>query len=391
MKNYSNIVGSISAILILSMPIFFAERFSSHYLAVQFYKILVISGFILFGYYSSRALQLKFRYVILLFLISEIFLCGCFAVVKNGGTLPYFLEIQFKYIYKTRTVNSIQYDPKLATYDKELFYKLKPGNHSFKNLEFQNEIFINSLGVRDDELSLQYPEIVCIGDSFTMGWGTEKEDCFESVIEKQTQKRTLNLGISSYGTAREYLILNKIKLDSCKLLIIQFCENDVIENRKFVQNNFSLNISSLEAYEAAQRTNQLKHSYFPLKWTFEFLSKMIRSVTGFSNWFYYNHIPIIPETVWIKDFVEIVNLIQEKYKGKIIIFHLANSVSIDLKFSAIKEYYDSSPNENIYLFDANELLKKNDYFYLDPHIHSSGHQKLAHKVIELIDKNQLLE
>ena len=391
-KHLINPFGLLGGFLLLCFPIFFAENFSFHSLTIYFYPIFALAGLFVCIYFVCKIFRTKFKYVLILLLFSEIVLYGCIILIQNRVMLPPFLNIQFQEIYKSKFVNSIQYDLNLANYDKELFYKLNPGKHTFKNIEFQNNLFVNNIGVRDDESSLSFPEIVCIGDSYTMGWGVEKEECFESIIEKETGKKTLNLGISSYGTAREYLLLKSAELDSCKLLILQFCDNDIAENRAFVKNDYSLKISPLESYQSAQRTNQLRSSYFPFKWTFEFISKIIRSITGHTNWEFRNNQPqVIDDSQWINDFAKIIELIQTDYHGKILIFHLENYSPVDLFFPKIKSYFHKNPNEKVFLLDANAILDKSDYFQLDPHIHQTGHLKIATEIINRIGQDQLLK
>ncbi len=71
---------------------------------------------------------------------------------------------------------------------------------------------INSFGVRDDdESSLHNPKLVFLGDSFTMGWGVDQEQTYAFLTGKKLGVRTLNAGISSYGTFREMVLFSKIK------------------------------------------------------------------------------------------------------------------------------------------------------------------------------------
>ena len=224
----------------------------------------------LFQYISlQNFIHFKSIYILLFLFFSEIGIYSSFILAKNGVEIPSFILANVKYLYKTRMINVIQFDPILSNYDKELFYKLKQGNHRFSNLEFNTKFSVNSIGARDDKSSLDSPKIICIGDSFTMGWGVENENTFSSIIEEKSKKKTLNLGVSSYGTAREFLFLDKIDLDSCLNIVLQFCENDVLENRAFVKNNFKLEVSSEKKYSQSQRINYLKKNYFPFKWSFE--------------------------------------------------------------------------------------------------------------------------
>ena len=125
---------------------------------------------------------------------------------------------------------------------------MRPGHCQFNISENSEEYFINSLGVRDDEESLTKPSIVFLGDSFTMGWGVSQTESFPSLIEKATGQRALNAGISSYGTAREIKLLERVDTSNLKYLVIQYCLNDDEENNTFVSNQNQLKVSDEKKY-----------------------------------------------------------------------------------------------------------------------------------------------
>jgi len=76
---------------------------------------------------------------------------------------------------------------------------------------------INSHGFRDDEVSKAHSEgrrIVFLGDSLTFGWGVEKQDGFEHLIERELNARSpteiINFGTGNYNTVQEVnLFLDK--------------------------------------------------------------------------------------------------------------------------------------------------------------------------------------
>ena len=72
------------------------------------------------------------------------------------------------------------------------------------------DVRINSDGLRDDEYSLARNDrrrIVFLGDSLTLGWGVEKHDTFEALLEKQLSRteptEILNFGTGNYNTTQE--------------------------------------------------------------------------------------------------------------------------------------------------------------------------------------------
>ncbi|MEE2663776.1 MAG: SGNH/GDSL hydrolase family protein [Myxococcota bacterium] len=69
---------------------------------------------------------------------------------------------------------------------------------------------INSHGFRDDEVSLNRSarrRIVFLGDSLTFGWGVEKQESFEHLIERELDGRSpteiINFGTGNYNTVQE--------------------------------------------------------------------------------------------------------------------------------------------------------------------------------------------
>lgn len=87
------------------------------------------------------------------------------------------------------------------------------------------------------------PKIVVLGDSHAMGWGVKQEEAFVELLEKSTCKKVLNTPISTYGTAREFKLLQQVNT-SLQYIIVQYCDNDYEENQLYHQNVNTLKISS---------------------------------------------------------------------------------------------------------------------------------------------------
>lgn len=67
-------------------------------------------------------------------------------------------------------------------------WELRPNNHSrFKMLEFDTTVVTNSHGLRDNEVDFSKPRILCMGDSFTFGFGVENEETFCAILERLFQ------------------------------------------------------------------------------------------------------------------------------------------------------------------------------------------------------------
>jgi lysophospholipase L1-like esterase len=110
--------------------------------------------------------------------------------------------------------------------------------------EFDMEIVISSGGLRDREYSYAKPDstrrILCLGDSFTFGYGVEWDETFAKILEGQldramaggTHWQVLNAGISGTGTANQLAYLNSegLKYDP-DFVVLCFCgANDFFDN-----------------------------------------------------------------------------------------------------------------------------------------------------------------
>src|SRR6185436_2355315 len=80
------------------------------------------------------------------------------------------------------------------------------------------------------------PRVLLIGDSHTLGWGVEDDQTFASVLASEFGYRTVNLGVSSYGTPRELGWLERQgKPLPDDRVVLQYSDNDFDENRQFVE------------------------------------------------------------------------------------------------------------------------------------------------------------
>jgi len=165
------------------------------------------------------------------------------------------------YIY-ARERPTIQFEPACARHDPVLGYTLKPGTCTFGGREFQNRYEINSLGVRDGEDALAHPEIIVVGDSFAMGWGVNQDETFAAQLRKLTGLKVLNAAVSSYGTARELMILRRVPTDRLKYLVIQYCGNDLEENREFYLHQNRLPVMTAEQYKQYQDLYRESQRYY---------------------------------------------------------------------------------------------------------------------------------
>jgi hypothetical protein len=166
--------------------------------------------------------------------------------------------------------NVIQAMRECARFDPELFYTLRPGTFRFRNREFDNELRVNSLGVRDDESALRAPQVVVLGDSYAMGWGVDQDKTIAKDIERLTGHSTLNAGIAGYGTVREMRLLDRIDTSALRDLVVVYCNDDTIENRPFMSHG-EFTVGDAGRYEEDVRRAERRKRYWFGRRTFEFL------------------------------------------------------------------------------------------------------------------------
>ena len=176
-------------------------------------------------------------------------------------------------VYRHFNRSLIQFDPRCARYDPGITYTLEPGTCTFENLEFKNVFRINRMGVRDEEASLRAPDVIVLGDSHAMGWGVDQEDAIPQRIARITGLRVLNAAVSSYGTAREMMMLDRLDTSRLRVLIVQYSDNDVMENRAFHNGGDHLSIMTDAQYQDIVHHYASQHSYYPGKYLFRLFMK----------------------------------------------------------------------------------------------------------------------
>jgi len=101
-----------------------------------------------------------------------------------------------------------------------------------------------------------------------------------ALIARETGRRVLDAAVSSYGTAREMRLLDRIDRRRLEWLIIQYNANDVGENLVFrAQGNRQI-ARSREKFDDTSRRYQAKRAYYPGKYAYESLRFLTRDVTA---------------------------------------------------------------------------------------------------------------
>lgn len=286
-------------------------------------------------------------------------------------------------------VSYVQYLPDCARYDSELGYTLRPGSCVFENTGFSTEIDVNSAGYRDDEASLDAPEIVVLGDSQAMGWGVGQGKAFADIIEAETGRRTLNTGVSSYGTARELMTLDRLDRSNLKTVIIQYSDNDAHENRRYLSDG-TLSAMSEETYTQLVAGNEEAGGGFG-----HYLPALFQELRGrfgggegedeengsprtsrkgpdilievLTNWDW----GVRPPQLIVLD-------VNTGGRGGRFTEVLSASPELDLLRSKVSD---------LKILHTPEILDAGDYLFPDGHLSEAGHQKLASAIVDVLTPN----
>lgn len=117
-----------------------------------------------------------------------------------------FIEVSLR-ILKPDALEYYRIQKQIHTFDSDYLVDLEP-NVDVRIKQFQGRFDIkfitNSKGYRSKEIDSSLPQIGCIGDSVTMGFGVSNDDTFCNLLDGYKDKagntyRTVNLGVDAYG------------------------------------------------------------------------------------------------------------------------------------------------------------------------------------------------
>jgi lysophospholipase L1-like esterase len=393
-KNQENIACFLIGAVLLLVTFLKTNLFFDSFNWVRFlFPISIIVGFLLVFSFGARLIGIKGAHGIYVLLLIEMLLyANLYISAKNQEKS--IIRLPWLNFFYNEIANIMQYDPELSEFDKTLGYRFKSSvSGRFSNLEFDTKITTNSLGLRDDEESLNNPRIIALGDSYTTGWGVENADRFSEILESKTGLCVLNGGVSSFGTVREGLLLDEIDLDSCKMIIIQYCMNDYLENHTWLDRiskgeTFKPSFNKAQYLLRVKGNERLSH-YTPFRYLHaylltigkRFLSKNFSLPKVATN--------DMPEHADL--FIKGLEIIQKRFKNRILVISLSHSFErLDPAFeNVLQEKIISSGLSNIDILRTSHLLKKEDHFFLDNHINIKGHAKVGDALYDYLKDNPL--
>ena len=347
--------------------------------------------------FVTRKRYVKTKYFIVMFLA---ILAGTegylyYAIRHSAGLTGRFHNLVTEY-YVTYEINY----PKMS-YDSVLSYTLPKNTvYPHRNIEFTNDISANSLGLRDDNNSLSRPDVICLGDSYTMGWGVDNKRTFPELIEQSTGMKVLNAGMTSYGTARELLLLNRLDTSNLKYLVIQYCYNDGTENLKFLQNKGYLPIGTQKTMDHRFRSHELARSYFPFKYSLtisrlyirDMLSSFAKRDSSEMRPWYKSLDYVSPDA---HSFLHILNNSNINFgKWKVILVDMNRYPAFEHHFlDSVQNLlntrnYQEDLRKNLQIVRFPELNDQRYFLPLDNHLNEEGHKLIARKIIEAIKNDR---
>ena len=319
--------------------------------------------------------------------------------------------------------NIIQHDPNCFQSSRDLIYEPKPKSTCIQNnIEHKVSIRFERHGNRSNGPSSQKTSFqsALIGDSHAMGWGVSDDETISAHLSKQGHQ-TLNLAVSSYGTARELHRLaiwantNPTEYSNIKNIIIQYCDNDFEENKRFAG-----------GYKAPTNENQLAPNYQSpvpnpahLQYKQNLIELLRKSPTtaasiakktweeAFNNLKSYARMlslntPLLGESLINTGIISRQDKVHSDYfwkslsnnknliRGKNIIVFTSNAhglrnreTTLDLLQGA-KDFQESNPTQStaVLTLRALEQRKEEAYFAIDDHLNPFGHELIADELIK---------
>ena len=289
-----------------------------------------------------------------------------------------------------------QHQANCISFDEDLIYVPRVGVARFQGPEFDTNITIDPTGLRRQSPPADKQGLIAVaGDSHALGWGVNDEQTFSAVLARKYHLNTANAAAASYGTARELLRLRKLGLLArASTVVIQYCENDADENHDFVHDKAFIPKRDVRAlWDSLQHFEQIEVTYpVVTKSSYQFIRDALNA-GGMSALFKKLFFPtegltgqVIEATrkasVMADDFLNTLDAFPE-LKGKtVIVFEISGWGQKTDFIPEIQKLAAARAN-----FIALEVpFVRSDFFRLDDHMNSTGHERVAAILFETIKR-----
>ena len=185
---------------------------------------------------KARLIGMALLALVLYFALGAVVYAVSLVALQQGTRidLPWFGATQ-KSLYRNSHVKVSNWlgIPDCIQPDPDLIYVPTIGTCTFDDIEFKTTLSFTAEG-RDTGPKPAGTGIAVVGDSHAMGWGVNDQETFAAQLQALSGRPVYNLGVASYGTARELIRLRKSGvLDKVDTVVLQYCNNDRGENLNF--------------------------------------------------------------------------------------------------------------------------------------------------------------
>jgi hypothetical protein len=269
-------------------------------------------------------------------------------------------------------------------------------NHSsvFSNVEFSDSIFTDANGFRDKDNTVTHPRVLCLGDSYTLGWGVGQDESYPSLLSNLLHTPVLNTGMSSYGTAREIASVRPLDKSAISTVVIQYCPNDADENEACARNGYRLVVSPPHVYDSAATELKWSKIWFPGKYACTllkiFLSEKIAALRNSPR----SSAPQDDSGQYENQADRFLNILKTSGldfdKVRVFVFEIDAYADLNAKFIRALEAKLADPEyhtlfkDHIRPLHIETLFTPADYYLLDEHLRPAGQSRLAHYLATMI-------
>ena len=276
----------------------------------------------------------------------------------------------------------------------ELIYTLTPGECRFTNSEFDIGVRVDADGFRNarEHLGAGPVKVAVIGDSHAMGWGVQQGEKLSSLLARDPRLSVRDLSMSSYGTARELLALQRYG-QNADVVILQYCDNDRAENAAFVADPPGF------VAKAAERAATYEKEIASLRQSAGQpgpLRGILRSGLGglAATW----RLMLLPPRATRPTPQPVIETEAKLFAGVVAHFKTALAGRTVVVFDgtprgarvgsagAFRAALDNEGLDNVVVLDLVGTITPSDYFHIDEHMRARGHAKLAARMLAELDR-----
>jgi hypothetical protein len=298
----------------------------------------------------------------------------------NGSGGQVLAHVRDYHVDRDRKI--VQYLADCARYDPDVTYTLIPGaNCRVASREYVVEYSANRAGLRDSDESLSRPDVIVVGDSHAMGWGVRGDESFPKRLQEMVHRPVLNAAMSSFGTVRELRLLERLDLPSARTLVIQYSDNDFVENEPYIDAG-ALDILPEWQYRAVVEQHRRGTRYYPFKYAATGLLGIARLALGWRT-------PASqpPDNdVQARYFLDVLLRHRATIEGRTVVVIEINSHEhndgrfVEALRGLLAQPRYASLARWVTAVDVSSALGPGDYYLLDDHMRATGHEKVARLV-----------